>query len=278
MKPLSGRAFDGAWRIGASDRADADGRLAICAIVKRSPSTPLNFVGTNDGELIGTGFYLVPNGGFVTAKHVALEALETMSQRDNCVGLVYLLSNGLLVFRPIWRFFVHDTADLAFGIPHYLNDNKTGAPYRAKVLTLNCKAPPVGARISTWAYPQHIKVHDGSGNTQLQFKPAFYDGILEEVYTQRGPARKIEPPYYQTNIHLHGGASGGPVFNEAGQVFGVASCSFEGAVDLAFVTPIEGIVDIELDATDMADGNGPRKASVSELALAGYIGIGEQSD
>jgi hypothetical protein len=205
-----------------------------------------------DGELIGTGFYLVANGGFATAKHVALEAIEAMSKGQHAVGIVYLLSDGLWVFRPIWRFFVHPTADLAFGIPHELYDNKSGQPYRAKVLTLSSDSPPIGARISTWAYPLHRRMRDPSGKDVLQLEPAFYGGILEQIYTERGPARRIEPPYYQTNIHLHGGASGGPVFNENGQVFGVASCSYDGAIDFAFVTPIDGVMEIELEDTASA--------------------------
>jgi hypothetical protein len=56
---------------------------------------------------------------------------------------------------------------------------------------------------------------------------------------------EIEPPYYQTSMHLHGGASGGPVFNGGGRVFGIASSSYEGAVDLAFVTPVIGVLAIE---------------------------------
>ena len=136
LPPLAGTASDGTWRIGTSDRDESDGRLAIFAIVKRPPSSSLSLRGTGEGDLIGTGFYLVPNGGFATARHVALEALDAMSKSQNSVGVVYLLPSGLSVFRPVWRFFLHPTADLAFGIPHEIIDNKTGEAYRAKVLSL----------------------------------------------------------------------------------------------------------------------------------------------
>ena len=94
LTPLSGTVSDGTWRITTSDRDDANGRLAICAIVKRPPSASPSLKGTDGSELIGTGFYLVPDGGFATARHVALEALDAMSQGEHCVGLVYSLSTA----------------------------------------------------------------------------------------------------------------------------------------------------------------------------------------
>jgi hypothetical protein len=94
LPPLPGTAADGSWRIANIDRYESDGRLAICAIVARSSSAPLSLIGAGEGSLIGTGFYLLPNGGFATAKHVALEALEAMSKSENSVGLVYTLTNG----------------------------------------------------------------------------------------------------------------------------------------------------------------------------------------
>jgi hypothetical protein len=273
LTPLPGTAADGSWRIADIDHDGSDGRLAICAIVSRSSSAPLSLIGAGEGTLIGTGFYLLPNGGFATAKHVALEALEAMSRSENSVGLVYTLTNGLLVFRPIWSFAVHPTADLAFGVPHEIIDNKTGKAFRAKVLSLECAAPAIGARISTWAYPLHSKLRQPDGTEILLTQPAFYDGILQEVYAERGPSGRLSPPYYLTNIHLHGNSSGGPVFNENGHVFGVASCSYDGAEDVAFVTPIDSVFEIEVRNVDLNDGRGSRVATVREIGDAGRIAI-----
>ncbi|TYL89969.1 trypsin-like peptidase domain-containing protein [Bradyrhizobium rifense] len=273
LPPLPGTAPDGSWRIANIDRDEFDGRLAICAIVARSSAAPLSLRGAGDGTLIGTGFYLLPNGGFATAKHVALEALEAMSRSENSVGLVYALTNGLLVFRPIWSFAVHPTADLAFGVPHEIFDNKTGNVFRAKVLSLECAAPAIGSPISTWAYPLHAKRPQPNGTELLHIQPAFYDGTLQEIYKDRGPSSRLTPPYYLTNIHLHGGSSGGPVFNESGHVFGVASCSYDGAEDVAFVTPIDPIFDIEVQNVDLGDGIGLRTVTVRDIGNGGRIVI-----
>ena len=230
-------------------------------------------IGAGEGTLIGTGFYIVPNGGFATAKHVALEAQEAMSRAENSVGLVYTLTNGLLVFRPIWSFAVHPTADLAFGVPHEIIDNETRKAYRARVLSLERAPPAIGAPISTWAYPLHSKLRKPDGTEILQTQPDFYNGILQEIYTGRGPSSKLQAPYYLTNIHLYGGSSGGPVFNENGHVFGVASCSYEGAEDVAFVTPIDSIFDIEVQNVDLGDGRGPRTVTVRDIGNDGRIAV-----
>jgi hypothetical protein len=270
LPALPGTAADGTWRI-HTDLDESDGRLAIFAIVKRPPSSPLTLNGTGEGDLIGTGFFLVPNGGFATARHVALEALDVMSTSQNSVGLVYSLSNGLPVFRPVWRFFLHQSADLAFGIPHEIIDDKTGKAFRAKVLSLERGPPAVKASISTWAYPLHCQSSNWDGSNILRLQPAFYDGTVQEIYIDRGPSSKLQPPYYQTDIHLYGGSSGGPVFNETGRVFGVASCSYDGATDFSFVTPVDGIFDIELQDTDLQDGRGVRNVTVAEIANRGII-------
>jgi hypothetical protein len=271
LPPLPGTAPDESWRIGNADRDLADGRLAIFGIVARSPETPPNLRGNAPGRLLGTGFYLLTNGGFATARHVAEEALEAMAQSEHTVGLIYALPGGLLVYRPIWKFFLHPTADLAFGIPHEIIDNSTGMAFRAKVLSLEREPPPLGAPISTWAYPLHTTVQDSEGHERLYLQPAFYDGFLQEVFEQRGPSGKLNPPYYLTTIHLYGGSSGGPVFNTDGHVFGVASSSYDGMEDVAFVTPIRPIFDLELHDIDMKDGRGRRIVTVREIANIGRI-------
>jgi hypothetical protein len=273
LPSLPGTAPDGSWRIGTIDRDAADGRLAICAIVARPAESAVNLRGAIGGTLIGTGFFVIKDGGFATAKHVALEAQRSMSQAENSVGLVYTLSNGLSVFRPIWRFAIHPTADLAFGIPHEIIDNTTGAAFQSKILSLEPSSPGVNAAISTWAYPLHIREIAEEGDEALHFQPDFYNGVLDELYEVRGPSVKLNAPYYLTSIHLHGGSSGGPVFNERGHVFGIASCSYEGAEDVAFVTPIDPFFEIEISNVNLKDGHGPRWVTVGELARLGQVAM-----
>ena len=134
----------GEW---ATPTAWMDGQLATFAIVTRPAPK--------------SGFYLQPKGGFATAAHVALEAEKLLSENPASVGIAHTLPDGRTFFRPIWKFFVHPTADVAFGIPAAdLVNERTGATYRPKLHSLTCMAPELGAAISTWAYPLHRVLGD----------------------------------------------------------------------------------------------------------------------
>jgi hypothetical protein len=75
-------------------------------------------------------------------------------------------------------------------------------------------------------------------------------------------------------MHLHGAASGGPVFNTSGHVFGIASSSYDGMTDISLVTPIISLLDIVIpNALDRGDGRGLQNVTVGELASLGAVAI-----
>ena len=76
LPSLPGTAPAGSWRITTADLDDGDGRLAIFALVVRDTPTSL--------RLLGTGFYLVTNGGFATAAHVALRSSKIHVRKSAC--------------------------------------------------------------------------------------------------------------------------------------------------------------------------------------------------
>jgi hypothetical protein len=146
--------------MGNADEEAADGRLTTFAILSRPTPTSVS--------LIGTGFYLQPKGGFATAAHVASEAERLLAIAKDSVGIAHTLEDGRSLFLPIWKFFIHKTADVAFGVPRYeLVNDTTGAAYRTKVLSLALQAPNIGTAISTWAYPLHRVSDDGSSGQVL---------------------------------------------------------------------------------------------------------------
>jgi hypothetical protein len=69
-------------------------------------------------------------------------------------------------------------------------------------------------------------------------------------------------------LHLYGASSGGPVFSKNGTAFAIASASYDGMNDLAFLTPIQLAGEIVIPHEDMKDGKGRRDLTLREIVEA----------
>lgn len=72
-------------------------------------------------------------------------------------------------------------------------------------------------------------------------------------------------------MHMHPTASGAPVFDKLGRVCGVCSCSYDGATDVGFVTPIAPILGLTVSDVIVGDDNAPRDVTVAELVHLGCV-------
>jgi hypothetical protein len=125
-------------------------------------------------------------------------------------------------------------------------------------------APVVGTAAATFAYPDTV-FSVKNGQPHLALNPHYYAGQIEEDYPLRRDQR-MPFPCFRTSIHLHGGASGGPVFDPAtGVVFGVNSSSFAGFTDVSFVAKIGPVLDLPVPGM-LVEGGVPRALSLRELA------------
>ena len=263
LPPLRGTAPEGSWRMGNADREQADGRLAVFAIVTQPKP--------NSFRLLGTGFYLTHKGGFATAAHVARDARHCSPRTPRPLALSTCCQTDVRYFDRSGSFFIIPERTSPLVSPRFEPINtRTGKPYPIKLLSITSKAPQKGAAISAWSYPLHA-VDNVSGDL-VQLHPDFYNGEVQDFFQDCGPSVKINPPYYQTNIHLYGASSGGPVFNFDGEVFGVASCSygsFEDENDVAFVTPASTLLEIEIP--ECIGQNGSPMTTLGNIARLGRI-------
>ena len=79
-------------------------------------------------------------------------------------------------------------------------------------------------------------------------------------------------PCFSTSMHMHGGASGGPVFDQAsGRVCGINSTSFSGATNVSFVSMIEGLLDIDIEGVVLDAEKGPDQVKLAHLVDLGYV-------
>lgn len=198
---------------------------AVFLIVKQEP----------DGQfqLIGTGFFIAENGVFATAKHVLMDVLDGDERQTHPIGLIQFLPGNQYILRPIDRCTSNTIADVSVGVAKPARHNITGEPLPNKIVTLTVVPPIPGARVATYAYPKTV-----ARESELHFFPAFYDGLMEEHFPD-GRDKVIHPaPCYRTSIHVHGGASGGPVFRPDGDVFGINSTGIDGT-DVSFVSRVD---------------------------------------
>lgn len=259
LPELAGEAAPGAYGFRTDQGRPADPSHSIFPIVK--------YV---DGKmhLIGTGFFITTHGIFITAKHVLMDPFDRDGREKYPIGVIQMISGNIYYPRPILRCAFHPVADVTVGVAQMMHHNRTGQPLTNPVLSLDRGITPVGTRIMTYAYPKHTNIIE----SELQIvnvKPTYYDGYVQE-YLPNGRDKTFLPgPCYQTNIHIHSGASGGPVCGPHGRVFGVNSTGINGT-DISYVSAVTPILDLTIDDVSM-DGLPARSVRVSEMVRAGHI-------
>jgi hypothetical protein len=69
---------------------------------------------------------------------------------------------------------------------------------------------------------------------------------------------------------IHGGASGGPVVNEAGHVFALNSTGFENS-DVSYVSCLTPALDLAITDVMLPGDIKPRTTTLRELASRGFV-------
>jgi hypothetical protein len=247
-------------KIGALDGEGnrADLTKAIFPILKKDKY--------GDFYLIGTGFFFTDNGIFVTAKHVLLDVIDENGGQTHSIFLVQFLEEGYL-YRPILRCTSHEVADITVGISAPMNHNRSSLPLKNKLLELTPNIPSIGQTIITYAYPATVIKH---GETQeFHFYAKGYDGEIQENHPNGRDKTFLPGPCVRTSMYVHGGASGGPVFDSSGKVFAVNSTGFEDD-NVSHITPIHTIENLWLEDVNIPS-NSTGKVRVQEIIDNSFI-------
>jgi hypothetical protein len=236
-----------------------DPGLAIFPILKKVEGKYL---------VIGTAFFITASGNFVTAKHVMADVFDEEGKQKYPIFGLQLLSDNKYIIRKVRRCNINTKSDVAVGALEQPRHEVTGELLRNKIVILTLIEPRQGSRIATYAYPESVT--DIDGNTQtLRIKSDYYGGILEE-YLPEGRDKSMLPfPCYRGSVRILGGASGGPVMDEQGRVFGINCTGFEGT-NIGYFARINEILALTLDDVDI-DGTHRDSIDIIELAEKGYI-------
>ena len=137
--------------------------------------------------------------------------------------------------------------------------------------------PAVGSRVAAFGYHSSaIKVEETESSIQLEWKdePTTSRGTVKMIHEAKCDAGLLRFPCFETDARFEGGMSGGPVFNEMGELCGIVCASLAVSVDdneyfshVATLWPMMGtLIDMPRKGVDF-DGHYP----VLDLARGGFI-------
>lgn len=205
----------------------------------------------------GTGFFIHENGLFVTAKHVPFYQEKPLN-----TFIAIHAYEQLISVRHVRRFVNHPTADISVG---FLNkyDPRNKAIYNSHIkynhLTPNFGNPKKGQIVKNFGYggssvkDKDKRIQDGNFTCQ------WGQGEVSELYLEGRDKATLPGATVEALMPTIGKASGGPVFNENGEVIGVNSTSLDGEPPVSYFTPIHKILELEIEHDDFG------KMKISEL-------------
>ncbi|MCK9614986.1 MAG: serine protease [Candidatus Omnitrophica bacterium] len=233
---------------------EADPSLAIFPILKEVDGKRL---------VVGSAFFITNTGIFVTAKHVIKDVFDERGKQKYPIFGLQILPDDKYIIRPVLSCYSNTKSDVVVGALEQQRHKITGEPRSNKLLVLTLIEPKQGARIVTYAYPGSKTEIEGNVQT-LTLKPEYYDGVLED-YLPEGRDKSMLPfPCYRGSIRIIGGASGGPVMDEQGRVFGINCTGFEGT-NISFFARINEILALRVDDLVI---NGVHRDSIDIIELA----------
>lgn len=200
-------------------------------------------------QVIGTGFFVGP-GLIATARHI----IDGVPLED-LVGMHILNGTGTFYFRQFEITVLHDTSDIALCRLQPIMPNRNGGLLGNHVMRLGGPAPTVGTRVATYAYPDTVYTRE-NGQPHLAINPHYYAGRIVADHPNGRDRVMLPFPCFETSIHLHGAAIGGPVFDPAtGLVVGVNTSSFAGATDISYVAKIAPVLDLPVPGVHLGRGD-----------------------
>jgi hypothetical protein len=210
-------------------------------------------------SLVGTGFFIGPNGLFASAKHVLMDVVDQKTGVPKGeLFIVQFLDNDVAIQRPVHRFSTREKADVGVGVCWQMKNNSTGLELKNSQLRLTLETPTLNTKVSTYAYPKTKKFKMPDGQQALDFIPAFFDGTIEEHHPDGRDKSILPAECFRTNMHIHSGASGGPAFNienNTGKVFGINSTGFEKD-NISYVSSIKDILKLDVTGVKLSS-DGP---------------------
>jgi len=244
----------------------------------KNPDCIVPIVKQNKDKLfipLGTGFYICNQRILMTATHVLNDVIDPETQEPRqAIGIFHLFGDEKYIPIPIiWAW--HSGKDISICVTAETTHNSTKKQLQNKLLQLSKRQLDIHEPIVTYAYAGSR--HEQNGKKQkLHFRPNFYDGSIEEYYPHGRDSVLMPFPCYRTNIHLHGGSSGGPVVDKNGYVIGVNCSSMTPDTDISFITPISAIENGYIENARLSKNEALRRVYIKEFIELGTLFISKR--
>lgn len=225
---------------------------------------------THEFFFVGTGFFISPILGFITAKHVMY---DEDNNPLNPFFAIQTIGGVEHIVRFLNHFDPHPSADIGIGMLQditMIGGDTVRNQTLATPLILSKSKLKVGDEVKTFAYPKS-KVIVEKGGQYGEFFGRWESGAITEYLPDGRDATFLPTECYRSNALILGGASGGPVLH-GNVVVGVNSTGYDlhdpDAEPISYITPIWKVFDIEVT---YGDGT---TASIDQLVKEGKIFLG----
>ena len=99
-------------------------------------------------------------------------------------------------------------------------------------LRLNILPPMKGEKIAAFGYASTRVTAESGQQLKFQLNPSTSMGIVTDVFPEKRDSSLLSFPSYQVEAHFIGGMSGGPIFNQAGELCGLICSGGSGDEDV----------------------------------------------
>jgi hypothetical protein len=131
--------------------------------------------------------------------------------------------------------------------------------------------PAKDEKIAAFGYASTSTVSEEGLQVKFGLNPSISEGVVTEVYPQSRDSALLSFPSFEMETHFIGGMSGGPIFNETGEICGLVCSGYDDA-PVAYGVVLWPMTGIRIEHS-VSKVSSERPYTILELARAGIMRV-----